>query len=74
MRPKTNSEIAKALRVQSQYATDSETKWLMEEAALRIEAAEQSEPPPKEMEPTEPDQEPQEPAQPRAKTKKPAKS
>lgn len=39
MRPQSNNEIAKALRVQSQYATDSETKWLMEEAAKRIDDA-----------------------------------
>lgn len=36
MRPTTNEEISKALRVQANYAVDSETKWLMEEAARRL--------------------------------------
>ena len=36
MRPNTNAEIARALKDQSHYAQDSETKWLMEEAARRI--------------------------------------
>src|SRR5262245_40783986 len=37
MRPSTNADIAKALRLQAAYAADSETKWLMEEAARRID-------------------------------------
>ena len=37
MRPQTDAEFAKALRLQSCYATDSETQWLMKASADRLE-------------------------------------
>lgn len=46
MRPTTNPEMARALRDASHYANDSETLWLMQEAANRLDAIDAPEPAP----------------------------
>ena len=46
MRPSTHAEVAQALRVASQYAPDSETLWLMGEAANRLDAIDVPQPAP----------------------------